>query len=300
MRAITMKLLGPAVVVAAFAAAPPAARAQNRYVGSEQCFDCHKDEYRHFAATPKGKLFLEQPRTEDQKRGCEGCHGPGEAHVQSGGEDMTGIIRFGKAGGLTAAAQNAICLRCHDRTARLFWEGSAHEARGVACTSCHTVMSSVSDRAQLKKSTVAETCGQCHKDRTAQLLRFTHMPLREGQMDCTSCHNPHGSPNEKLLRAASVDEVCTSCHAEKRGPFLWEHAPVVESCSNCHDAHGSNHEKMLKISKPRLCQQCHIETRHPTGPQSATATRFVMGRQCTNCHFNLHGSNHPSGFAFTR
>jgi hypothetical protein len=64
----------------------------------------------------------------------------------------------------------------------------------------------------------------------------------------------------------------------------------------------------LKVSKPRLCQQCHVETRHPTrpygrepGPGSAiTNLKYVLGRQCLNCHVNIHGSNHPSGFAFTR
>jgi len=155
---------------------------------------------------------------------------------------------------------------------------------------------------QLTKGTVTETCAQCHKTKAMQFQRYSHMPLRNGKLDCTSCHNPHGSPNEKLLLASSVNETCYSCHTEKRGPFLWQHAPVVENCANCHDAHGTNHEKLLKVPKPRLCQQCHIPTFHPTYPRSTTAVdaRFVLGRQCVNCHFNIHGSNHPSGFAFTR
>jgi predicted CXXCH cytochrome family protein len=80
------------------------------------------------------------------------------------------------------------------------------------------------------------------------------------------------------------------------------HAPVNESCANCHDPHGSNHENMLKTAKPRLCQQCHIESRHPTSPygRDTGSLKFVLGRQCLSCHANIHGSNHPSGFAFTR
>ena len=118
-------------------------------------------------------------------------------------------------------------------------------------------------------------------------------------MTCTSCHNPHGSVTENLLKANSVNKNCYTCHAEKRGPFLWEHPPVTENCTNCHEPHGSNHEKLLKISKPRLCQECHIETRHPTRPQDYR-TRFVFNRSCTNCHSEVHGSNHPSGRSFTR
>ncbi len=78
------------------------------------------------------------------------------------------------------------------------------------------------------------------------MLRSSHMPMREGKIVCTDCHNPHGSYSEKLLRANSVNENCYTCHAEKRGPFLWEHAPVRENCLNCHDPHGSINEYLLK------------------------------------------------------
>jgi DmsE family decaheme c-type cytochrome len=163
-------------------------------------------------------------------------------------------------------------------------------------------MTDVSPRSQLAKPTQLETCGSCHVRQRAQQMRSSHMPLREGKMTCTSCHSPHGSVTPTLLREPSLNETCYTCHAEKRGPFLFEHAPVVESCANCHDPHGTNHEKMLKVAKPRLCQQCHIETRHPTSPygRDAASLKFVMGRSCANCHVNIHGSNHPSGFSYTR
>ena len=165
-------------------------------------------------------------------------------------------------------------------------------------------MEDASPKFQLAKATEIETCGQCHLERRAQQMRSSHMPLREGKMTCTSCHNPHGGVTQHNLKAMSTNDTCFTCHAEKRGPFLWEHAPVTESCTNCHDPHGSNHEKMLKLAKPRLCQQCHVETRHPTRPygqeSSASNFKFILGRQCLSCHVNIHGSNHPSGFAFTR
>ena len=56
----------------------------------------------------------------------------------------------------------------------------------------------------------------------------------KGKMSCVDCHNPHGSPTRPLLKADSVNDVCYACHAEKRGPMLWEHAPVRENCINCH------------------------------------------------------------------
>jgi hypothetical protein len=59
---------------------------------------------------------------------------------------------------------------------------------------------------------------------------------------------------------------------------------------------------MLKTSKPRLCQQCHVPTQHPTRPygRDTASLKFVLGQSCLTCHVNIHGSNHPAGFAFTR
>jgi DmsE family decaheme c-type cytochrome len=211
-------------------------------------------------------------------------------------------VSFTKKGKETVEVRNAVCLTCHERMARLFWEGSSHESRDVACTNCHRVMEDVSPKSQLARATELETCGQCHVERRAQQLRTSHMPLWEGKMTCSSCHNPHGSVTPALLKENSINETCYTCHAEKRGPFLWEHAPVVESCANCHDPHGTNNERMLKVPRPRLCQQCHVETRHPTRPYGtdSASLKFVLGRSCTMCHVEVHGSNHPSGFAFTR
>ena len=110
-------------------------------------------------------------------------------------------------------------------------------------------MEKVSPKNQMIKSTEVEVCFQCHKDRRAQFERPSHHPLREGDMTCSSCHNPHGSATDSLLRGASINETCYKCHADKRGPFLWEHEPVRESCLNCHEPHGTVNEFLLKVQR---------------------------------------------------
>jgi DmsE family decaheme c-type cytochrome len=142
-------------------------------------------------------------------------------------------------------------------------------------------------------------CTSCHLQKKAQLLRPGHMPMREGKMQCTSCHNPHGTPNDKMLLQTSVNQNCYTCHAEKRGPYLWEHAPVRENCLNCHDAHGSINEKMLKVKQPLLCQQCHQTSSHP-GPAYPAQSRYAFNQGCMHCHPTIHGSIHPSGNRFFR
>ena len=284
-------------------ATPAVAALPTGYVGAEICKACHEEAFQKFSHTKMGRLFLNQPRNTTERLACESCHGPGQAHVDAGGgKGKGGLTTFAKNDPTPVEKRNATCLTCHTKGNRVFWKGSPHEGRDVACTNCHKVMENHSPRAQLAKETEIETCGTCHQQKRAAQMRSSHMPLREGKMTCTSCHNPHGTVTPALLKENSLNDTCYTCHAEKRGPFLWTHPPVQESCANCHDPHGSNHEKMLKVARPRLCQQCHIETRHPTNPYGTDpgSLKFMLGRQCSNCHVNIHGSNHPSGFAFTR
>ena len=271
------------------------------YAGSAACLDCHKETSQRFAATTMGKLIKDNGPTEHGTQGCESCHGPSKAHVESGG-DVLPPISFSRKAKTSVAVRNATCLNCHEKTARTMWAGSTHESRNVACTDCHVVMHDNTETANLKKSSVLATCGSCHRDKAASMAKFAHMPLGEGKMECTSCHSPHGSPNEKLLIGTGVNETCFSCHAEKRGPFMWEHVPVTESCANCHDPHGSNKQRMLKTALPRLCQQCHF-TPHgaPSArPSDQASVRFNYNKGCVNCHSAIHGSNHPAGAFFTR
>jgi len=283
-------------------AAKPSAPAVNaKYVGSQACAGCHAPLIAKFKKTLMGKIG-----SSPQGKGkfeCENCHGPGSEHVRlGGGRGVGGILSFGKTDPRPVAERNGVCLNCHQKGERNYWAGSVHETRGLACTNCHTVMEDVSRKHQLKTRVEAETCYQCHKIKRAQMQYSSHMPVREGKMTCTNCHNPHGSTTEKLIREASVNENCYKCHAEKRGPRLWEHAPVRESCLNCHKPHGSNYENLLKVARPRLCHECHSMAHSPTagggfGPPNQP---YVLGRACGNCHSNIHGSNHPNGMFFLR
>jgi len=268
------------------------------FIGEKACMTCHASHAAEFAKTLMGKIGKTQPG----KFACESCHGPGSAHVKAGGgRGVGGIISF-RPNDLsrTAEENNEICLACHQKGNRTNWHGSTHDERGLSCTNCHTIMKNVSRKSQLKTEFQPDTCFQCHKNKRAEMFRSSHMPVREGKMVCTDCHNPHGSYSESLLKTATVNEVCYKCHAEKRGPFLWEHPPVAESCLNCHDPHGSNNDFLLKVSRPRLCQQCHSGGQHNSNPRNPSVTLYAQGRECQNCHSNHHGSNNPAGARFMR
>lgn len=264
------------------------------YVGAEVCLECHDEVAKTLG--PHGLPGFDKLTD----HGCETCHGPGSIHVDDPDIEANRPTLKGKS----AAETSAICQNCHDGRAQFFWSGGTHESRGLSCTSCHSVHSAKSETAYLAESSTLEQCFTCHKNIRADLWKNSHHPIREGKISCTDCHNPHGTQTAKMVIGESVNELCYTCHTEKRGPFIWEHAPVRESCLVCHTPHGSNHIKLQKTSVPYLCQQCHANTRHPgtiydntklpTPDNPTTGSNRIFNRACLDCHAAIHGSNHPS------
>jgi DmsE family decaheme c-type cytochrome len=235
--------------------------------------------------------------------GCQACHGPSAAHlvVQDGIRPPTAVVFDAR---LPATQRDAVCLGCHESEAGHEWRASAHEFAEVSCSGCHQVHPA--NDVALSHSGQTALCSTCHQRTQAETLFASSHPIRSGQMVCSDCHAPHGGPGPADLLQATLNEQCFQCHAEKRGPFLWEHAPASEDCSNCHQAHGSNHRALLQSRSPFLCQQCHLAAFHPSNAESGLglpptgAAANLLGRDCTNCHTQVHGSNHPSGAGLTR
>lgn len=272
-------------------------------VGASTCLSCHEAQA-PFKDSVHGRGFPQLKKIEFEKS-CETCHGPGSLHAAAAGDKTNpGFATIKGVGEVEPAKLNAMCLDCHQDASRLHWKGGKHEARGLSCVSCHSVHNPGDKKTLLIGKTDAETCYQCHKDVQAQMRRNAHMPVREGKMGCSSCHKPHGSEAPKMLAAASGNQLCLECHSDKRGPFIWNHPPVLENCLNCHHPHGSHHDKMLLAKQPFLCQRCHNATRHPStaygAADASNKSNRIMAQSCYTCHSNIHGSNHPSGKFFLR
>ena len=277
---------------------------------ASECAACHDQVATGFAKTVHGKV------QNGTLVSCESCHGNGAEHIAGGG-DKSKIKNPAK---VDQAAASQTCMQCHSQVkAHTMWRGSKHEGAGLSCVSCHSAHHSktatsgnrfsapfrepAAETKLLKGNSITDTCFQCHSDiRKAQYQRSTHLfrnEDREHTQNCSSCHEPHGSIGPKMMRTATVNETCYTCHDEKRGPFLWEHAPARENCGTCHKAHGSNNTALLQARTNVLCQQCHIQGRHQTvagAPNSA----WAFNRACTQCHPAVHGSNHPSGVNLQR
>jgi DmsE family decaheme c-type cytochrome len=274
------------------------------FVGDDTCLACHEGQGKTLQSSIHGKPAHPRTPAARTNQACETCHGPGKEHAETAD---TAKIR-GFTATTTPRDASSACLTCHNRGNHAGWEGSTHEARNLTCSTCHSVHNPQSFERQLAKATETQLCASCHRLQVVKTERaVAHMPVREGKMSCSSCHNPHGSiANVKALKTGnSINESCTSCHAEMRGPMLFEHTPVRESCATCHDPHGSSNDRMLNVRMPMLCQRCHVATRHPSSVYDNAAittnkSNRMFGRSCVNCHSNVHGSNHPSGQFFMR
>ncbi|MGZ5642648.1 MAG: DmsE family decaheme c-type cytochrome [Usitatibacter sp.] len=282
--------------------------------GDEKCMTCHSGVKAN-EVLPMA-LTRHAVKADGRTPSCTNCHGASDRHMGSGGSDKPDRV-FKGAAKSSPDEINGACLTCHQSGKRMHWSGSRHESENLACTNCHS-LHTPQDKV-LTKATQPEVCFTCHKTERAQTHRISHHPILEGKVVCSDCHNPHGSTGPKLLVEDSVNETCYTCHSEKRGPFLWEHAPVTDDCTNCHTPHGSTNSPLLKVRPPWLCQQCHsgdhgknlysganlpdgnvttINGRQGLANQGPQAQ--ANARACLNCHVLVHGSNHPAGAKFQR
>lgn len=287
--------IGPILLVFALSGLVVLGFAGPSAAADEECATCHEDVVKAFAKTSHGRTFAANQAYGSAS--CSSCHAGAQEHAASGGEKKPASLKKGQGA-------EAPCLSCHaGKPNQSHWEGSAHQLAGVACASCHNPHLSggpdASSRAVGGPGNVTRKCLDCHGEHRVALHQRSSHPMKDGQMECSSCHNPHGSTSEKLLRQATVNELCYTCHQNLRGPFLWEHSPVREDCLTCHRAHGSNYPQLLRARVAQLCQSCHQQGRHQTVPGVPNSI-WVSNRACLNCHSQVHGTNHPSGPLFQR
>jgi len=270
--------------------------ADNAYIGSEACFDCHDQAELNMDFNIH--MRIEKFEVLGREVGCEGCHGPGKLHMEE--SDPAMIRSFAAEEGYG----EQVCMECHSTKNLYEWSASTHSIEQVECQTCHVMH-------KAKTPDPNKACVACHPDTVAQMQLPSHHPVREGQMSCSSCHDPHNSREFMLKTRMRKADLCYTCHQAIEGPWVFEHAPVEEDCSICHAPHGSVANNLLVANEPTLCLQCHdfhfhsgyrasddleleiggIERENPWGPQGFN---IAFTTNCTGCHSHIHGSDSPS------
>ena len=278
--------------------APQAAKAAE-FVGSTTCQGCHEDIFNAFQKNPH------QAVETDERRGfannaCESCHGPGSKHAESmSGADIRQPAK------LRPAEADKTCLTCHlNQPTHIGRITGSHAKNQVSCAGCHSIhRNGPAGLVSRRPAEVNQLCGKCHTDALASFQKPYKHPLPQGAMSCVDCHNPHGTLAARSIRTVDANEPgCIKCHGDKRGPFVFEHAPLkLEGCAACHQPHGSANPRMLTRAQVRfVCLECHANLPGPTAPANGTLgtvppalhdLRSPRFQNCNLCHQKVHGSN---------
>jgi len=240
-----------------------------------ECTSCHGDEKRGITMNQHASKAI----------ACTSCHGEAKQHQED--PSVRDFVDFKKK--IQTEDVNKSCLNCHRQSRKMMnWDGSAHQSGEVPCSSCHTIHS------EARQKVGSERCFSCHRQVRNDVNKLSRHPVREGRLECSSCHDAHGSQYPKLMNKSSVNDLCVSCHVEKRGPFRFAHAPVQDNCLTCHSAHGSSKPRLLSQNIRNTCTNCHVFGRkrdlHQENIGSTSSAMTVRG-SCINCHGNIHGSN---------
>ena len=253
-------------------------------VGSETCGMCHEDMYDLFLKSIHSKTD-DETRFKEPLKGCEGCHGAGEAHIDGDG-DVKKIFHFKNE---SPGRRSAVCLECHDNDpAKRGLKRGAHNLAGISCDACHSVHSK-EETVSLLREEPPSLCYDCHAGIEALFRLPERHRVPEGAVSCGDCHNVH-APSPLSAFSSRRKKDCTRCHIDMEGPFVYEHEAVeVEGCLSCHEPHGSVNRHLLIFRDTRsLCLSCHTLI-----PGFHLQPRFS---DCASCHIKIHGSNFDKNF----
>ena len=251
-----------------------------QYIGSGECLGCHY-EYADWWKRSIHSLSDTDRDSPYDRRGCEGCHGPGSNHWGR----WAGIGYFELS---SVEEADAVCFKCHrDEIYEADYWKTLHPLAGVACTTCHDPH--FLENPSNLTMPANQLCFSCHKTVRADFNKLSHHPVdnedpRTGML-CTDCHSPHCAEGRPMLQLPK-DELCVSCHVDKSGPFVYDHVgydPALgDGCFTCHSQHGSNSPNLLMMNGRGVCLQCHSDLASHGGAATCWST---------GCHTEHHGSN---------
>ncbi len=258
-----------------------------------KCADCHEDQVKGFASNPHARFSHKDKTASVPEDFCTTCHGDGAKHMEAP-EDPTLIQKFHGAEG----AEN--CLTCHEKTNEhgSFATGFHANSAAVNCLSCHSIHKAVPRNPHLLAKEPGALCQTCHAGISASMRNKPHTHrLDRGGMACVDCHDPHDRKGQAVKLTRDGELACLNCHAEKRGPFVFDHVTgSAGNCLSCHQPHGSNNPRQLLWARvDQLCLSCHSQTGGPrtagAQPPSFHDLTLPRYRNCTTCHVAIHGSN---------
>ncbi|MCU1347570.1 MAG: cytochrome family protein [Acidobacteria bacterium] len=237
------------------------------FVPNEVCASCHGDGKAHSeGGGDKTLIFTPRDRAGADKS-CLPCHDLATerisrhagVHASSAAVNCLTCHSIHKAEPrvphLLAQRELTLCSSCHITQAASF-RNKPYTHRigrgGMECSSCHEPHGPAGG-GSLRTTAAGELpCLGCHFEKRGPFV-FPHA-AGAASGDCLTCHEAHGSSNPKMLKRATVAQVCIECHSPlTAGPlgsqppsFHNLNLPRYQNCTSCHAAvHGSNRDPRL-------------------------------------------------------
>lgn len=198
-----------------------------------------------------------------------------------------------------------LCLSCHDGTIAV---GS------VLSRDTEIAMSGTSNTLPLGKSNLGTDLSDDHPisfrydstlaGRDPKLKNPASLPPEvkldgRGEMQCTTCHEPHNNSNGKFLVMQNTQsELCASCHnvgmttiqshrncdschtmhAAPSGPLLLTGQTIQSTCLTCHSGGAG------PTNGPNIAADLNKLSRHDTDPPVSTGMHAPNEITCNDCH----------------
>jgi predicted CXXCH cytochrome family protein len=244
-----------------------------KYAGTDLCGTCH-ESIRDAAAAETGH----PPAAED----CISCHAPHASPNRL----------------LLMEATPDLCLMCHDADDSVLV--SSHLGASLSsldCLSCHSPHGAGNEHllATNVHAAILDGCDTCHEGAYNELMEDGESPLCLACHDdigeaaeaatvphpalemarCADCHNPHASPQEKLVSQPAGGE-CTVCHEDQAAAEDEVAHGVIAliGCRACHEPHGGENENLLRLTGSELCLECHSSSKLRRAAGQATISLF--------------------------
>ena len=221
------------------------------------CIDCH-DGWREHLDDPTAENIVANTEAGAamQAMVCARCHQTAHqsAMVTTDPHGRSGLactdchtVHNNPAAKLTKDDKENFCLTCHSNVSAEFKRRSSHplEAGFLQCVDCHD-LGSLKD--PMTSVGLDWRCQSCHTELSGP-FPFEHPVTQQHMVNgggCVECHQPHGSPNDRLLNQPG-NSLCSSCHGVPPGHRI-NHSGLGAklACVECHsDIHGSTHNSLF-------------------------------------------------------
>ncbi|HEX9795058.1 MAG TPA: cytochrome c3 family protein [Planctomycetota bacterium] len=282
---------------------PPADQPVDMPVWNYYCLPCHS-----VAGQPQQVRDADSGRRTEHSRvaelgiACEACHGPAENHVEVNGSPLrryrlhladAGDDTVVNPGRLDKERGAGVCGQCHSFAfphdegewtvhGSPFRPGQDLDAALLVVRTAE--LSSNRELARWQRRDPGLFAGGFWKDGTVRVAGREYNGLLEtgcfqrGEMDCLSCHTPHGDdPDDQLKPGMRGDLACLQCHESRYRQTAHTQHAVGSPGSRCYDCHmphttyglftamrshrvdSPSAANSAATGRPNACNLCHLD-----------------------------------------